>query len=571
MVTPLEVGTAAAGFVGLAMQSFNGCIQAYELIQTARYMDHDGDGIRSKLLWQQKRLMEWGNRIQIDSNPLSDKLDWDLAFNLLKEQNEHLTSAEKIKAKYKLDVREEEVDESQIQKNDAGQSTLGQLLARVEQTLPDKKIKRTITRTPTLRGLQWAAIGKKQASRIVDDISEINDRLYVMLDSKDREWTQMVQEALLRNLISTSETSSELQAVQQLLRPQKPNIDNRIVAAAELKCAISTVRDRIPMALKKRLELTCIKHRKLGPVGAAPLADSGTVLGIFQKEQVLIEWRITDKEDWTVLKPYMQDLAVLLTTMDRNFFAVLDFRGLVRDRINRFALVYDLSPFLEGGSSEVKVTSLRQLIRANYNASLTCRLAIALRLAEAVLQFHTAGWLHKGIRSDNIIFISDAGASAKVMLEGNAYLIGFEHARPDSEWGKSLTRLPNTSLEDDLYRHPLARGTARQSFTKLFDLYSLGCVLLELARWDKLTNIHPDYQDLDKVIHHAEANGNVVKLPSLENWGASTTEVSLVAHAAGQIFVDVVALCFVVDEDGKLSPPLERQQKIVNKLRSCHL
>jgi hypothetical protein len=53
-----------------------------------------------------------------------------------------------------------------------------------------------------------------------------------------------------------------------------------------------------------------------------------------------------------------------------------------------------------------------------------------------------------------------------------------------------------------------------------------------------------------------------VKLLSLEDWGASTTEVSLVAHAAGHVSADVVSLCFVVDEADKLSPPREGNRRL---------
>lgn len=569
MATGLEVGAAAAGFFSLAMQCFNGCIQAYELIRTARNMEHESDAVRSRLLWQERRLLDWRDRIETGPNMSKDKLDWGLVRSLLEEQCEHLTSAAKLRAKYKLNIDEEEIDMAQVENNDTDQSTLGKILARIEQRSPEKNNKPAFTMTATFRSVQWAAIGRTKAFRIIDDISEMNDRLHILLDSRDREWTKMVHEALLRRLISTSETAMELDVVQLLLQQQEPRIDSRIAAAAELKHYMSIVIDKKPNKSKPQLELTCIKNRKLRPLGKPLLADSGLVMASYRKEQVLIEWRSTDSEDWEIMKSPMQDLAALLTTMDREVFPVLPFKGLVRDKTNRFALVYELPPGMTDQYPELKVSSLHQIIREGYKVSLTCRLAIALRLAEALLQFHTAGWLHKGIRSENVIFVSPSSATAEELLEGDAYLVGFEHARPDSEMGKSLTRLPTTSLGADLYRHPKARGVDRQPFEKSFDIYALGCVLLELARCETLVDIHPDSGGLDEAIRSAEDSGRAMQLPSIEDWGSLPGEVSAVAYAAGKAFAEVVALCFNSDANQKRSSTLELQQEVVNKLRSC--
>jgi hypothetical protein len=125
-------------------------------------------------------------------------------------------------------------------------------------------------------------------------------------------------------------------------------------------------------------------------------SSSDTVAGA--KQALYISARLqfdTVENDWTALNSYVEDLTVLITTLNRDFIVVLDFKGLVRDGFNRFALVYDLSSMWEAESSKVNVTYLRQLICDGYKTSLTCRLAIALRLFEDVLQFCTAGWLHK--------------------------------------------------------------------------------------------------------------------------------------------------------------------------------
>ena len=67
------------------------------------------------------------------------------------------------------------------------------------------------------------------------------------------------------------------------------------------------------------------------------------------------------------------------------------------------------------------------------------------------------------------------------------YVAGYEYARA---WtAVELSDLPPSCPEIDLYRHPRAQGDARPSFQKAFDLYALGCVLLEIALWASLRDI----------------------------------------------------------------------------------
>jgi hypothetical protein len=71
-------------------------------------------------------------------------------------------------------------------------------------------------------------------------------------------------------------------------------------------------------------------------------------------------------------------------------------------------------------------------------------------------------------------------------------LSGFESARPEAE--SRWTEMAGRNTAHDLYRHPMLQQegfgwdssnseTARISFNKSFDVYSLGIVLLEIACW----------------------------------------------------------------------------------------
>ncbi|KAH7227280.1 hypothetical protein B0J15DRAFT_473354 [Fusarium solani] len=81
------------------------------------------------------------------------------------------------------------------------------------------------------------------------------------------------------------------------------------------------------------------------------------------------------------------------------------------------------------------------------------RFALALTLTRAIYQLHYLGWLHKG----------------------------YEFARPASQAGLSIP-MENTAGVA-VYHHPRYIDSGTAGYEPQFDLYSLGIVLIEIARW----------------------------------------------------------------------------------------
>ncbi|KAK4210139.1 hypothetical protein QBC37DRAFT_322655 [Rhypophila decipiens] len=121
--------------------------------------------------------------------------------------------------------------------------------------------------------------------------------------------------------------------------------------------------------------------------------------------------------------------------------------------------------------------------------ALEARLNLALTLAIALFQFHAVGWVHKSIRSENLIFFSDEGASLSDVI-GDPWLIGFEYAREETGFSEKANRGAMIAVDPstDLYRHPdIWNGEADKRpttrFDKQHDIYSLGVLLLEIGLW----------------------------------------------------------------------------------------
>lgn len=97
------------------------------------------------------------------------------------------------------------------------------------------------------------------------------------------------------------------------------------------------------------------------------------------------------------------------------------------------------------------------------------------------MYIHSINWLHKAIRSDNIVFYWDG---SRPNLE-QPILAGYEYARHDAH---DISERPDPNAAWDIYRWPSIQGEAPTAVhsQKIFDIYSLGLVLMEILSWKPL-------------------------------------------------------------------------------------
>jgi hypothetical protein len=143
----------------------------------------------------------------------------------------------------------------------------------------------------------------------------------------------------------------------------------------------------------------------------------------------------------------------------------------------RFGFVF--SKPLDVNPSTVPV-SLLELVKKSPKPSLTERVALAKIIANCIRYLHSVNWLHKGLRSQNIIFFPRSQTNKVDYTK--PYLSGFDYARP--EWREEMTEAPPANPEYDIYKHPRIHHAAdREGYRKSFDIYSLGIILMEIAEW----------------------------------------------------------------------------------------
>ncbi|KAH7146923.1 hypothetical protein B0J13DRAFT_664687 [Dactylonectria estremocensis] len=221
---------------------------------------------------------------------------------------------------------------------------------------------------------------------------------------------------------------------------------------------------------------------------------------MFRGRPVIVEYKpysasfIHDAPALDTLRKEIGEFAAALSYLDPSNTCILRCVGLFHEPEAdqcHFALVHDMPP----GTSE-KPTTFKSLLlatdsrgkRLKLKSSLNSRLSFAKKLATAVFFLHAVGWVHKDIRSHNILVMEraekgdDKGSGVPPSL-GSPYLINFGMAR-SNEAHTDPERQGSEMFELDIYSHYERQpGHGFLRYTMAHDVYSLGVVLLELGLW----------------------------------------------------------------------------------------
>jgi hypothetical protein len=514
MAAGLETVSAAFGIVSLAVQLFQGCVEGYKICHTAQKIGRDGDLLFTKLAVQRSRLEAWAHKAGLPYGPFK-RLHWDPIILILGQQQGLLRSAKEMQDRYRLSGNEQQTagqdvavqDEKLRGEQGAAVMDTSSLVERLRPLfIATRSVRQdeadSIQRSNGLvKRFTWALGGKEKLEKIVSEITSLNSQLVEYLNDADQAEFRHEVGTLFRALVSECSATEEVDVVRMAMPPDAPTA---ILAAARVK--------------KLRLKLNLARHggdKETAPKrsdelstpteGCKHFKSHRLVIGMetqyhgmrittYNTTVVMVEWR-TITANWDAVKEYLRDLAMLLSQASDSAFHSLPCAGYVdMQESGRFGFVYDITDFTTGAdASSVQTRSLFDLFAECPFVSIVDRMRIACDMAEAVLQLHTAGWLHKGICSENVRFVAAARSTARSIVGSSPYLVGYGYARPDTASAAVMTELPVTATDRDLYRHPNARGQARQNFQMRFDMYGLACVLTELALWKRLEDVLRKY------------------------------------------------------------------------------
>ena len=597
MATGIDVAASIGGLLSLAFEAFHGCVRAYQFFYRAQNIGNEGDMIRSRLRWEQYRTQDWAKRAGLEAGTPLETLNWLIVSTILRDLEAVLTKRDLLKMKYSFSFEKDisPSDGPQVEGSAVAPAKgLGKFIARLSPESLTASSPAILSKDSTSERLKWAITDRNKARVLTDHISELNDRLMYLLDSAEREAVDLATSSLLSDYISQSSLLDEVQEAQQLLASSAFKKHHVLAEVARLKSIrLCTGADKRadeqqpappqggpPSWMPKLRKLNRKKFESVSGDSSSPC--SRLEFARYDGRQVVVEWKMVPGSLWRGVQDQVQRLCLLLSGLiddasRENSFHCLGCIGyLPWEEKGRYGLLYELPQNTVGlDSSNWNYRCLRCLLSQLNRASLNDRHRIGLGLAQTMLRLHTAGWLHKGIRSENMFFfVPSEKAELSNVIRSPMYLLGYGYARTDDEEGADLTQYVNTPARLEIYKHPEYRGRQRRPFRKQFDMYGLGCVLLELAYWKPLVEIYPTFftKQIGTQISDADKNNKEIKLPSFNELAAKYPEsLPGTSHRAGTAFSKAITRCLYMpaaSADGA-ETSLETQKSVVDLLEQC--
>ena len=548
-------------------------VAAYSLLANARDIPAQFHYLRVRVKTEQHRLRNWALAANLteQSNSLSTTLQLNeaIAQEVLGTQETILTSFWKVSHRYSLMVDDTSPDPVS---GAEGEAEFQERFPHSKSSLEDRAMRcvEKVRRYPSR--IRWSAFDRERLEASISQLSALNDAMMSLLDSQQRHTFHQVQTDTFMELLRlnnkvdhlmqlfhansmqlsmaelspklqklhsmspvyNSENQEERQTLATLAQFKALNVTVNLDSGEEIMSKTSTITSEPPSLNVESCEI-------LGSVPSRFSTEEERSYGIYENAPVWVEWKyyepvlhIGGPDSYTEAR--ISKLYALLSNPEKPAqFHTPECIGYFNDDESkyRFGLVFrrpiDVSP-------NVVPSSLFDLMVSGEKPSLSARVRLAHTLAAAVQYLHSTDWLHKAIRSQNIVFftnLSDTNISAP-------YLCGFGLSRPAQN--TEMTEQPDSNPLYNLYRHPLAHSSividSNGGFKKAFDVYSLGIVLLELALWMPLYRVMGVD---DRNLRSSLRPGVTTKVR--EQLLRESRYLDMVKASAGDVFADVIKTC----------------------------
>ncbi|PYH94511.1 hypothetical protein BO71DRAFT_228390 [Aspergillus ellipticus CBS 707.79] len=503
---PVTAAGLALAVPGLAFQTFAGCVKGFMILSTAHNFGKDATFLRTILNVEEYRFVQWADAVGLTATDgqISPRINSSLAEELLVHLKDRLDSS-KLKQRYSLDLQ---LPEGEVQETNGSAGEGPQVPDVLAKAVSQERRAEIIERAKLIQShvnfpkrLRWAAIDKPKFQDLILDVRQIVDALWNLLEPiRLRELSQQVGQTLT----AVVDMSHDLEALKGL----QASFTGKAVSSPEdtiLSTAVSlkVLREQLPGETAGDSELVQLPpypgppnplNRSLLKRSPSTRGARGTFMAEYDGKPVLCETKLVNGRLKSKLRLRSENLVKLLSWSKSPSFLTLRCLGVLED-MDEFVFLYDYPP---GSNTSVSPRSLQDLLRDSKIKlpSATARLKLALEICNTLLTVHTSGWLHKNIRSENILFFTPSQPCDKSAALTQPYLTGFSFARADSP-----IEISDQASEDplsDIYRHPQALGEPSVSYAMCMDLYSLGTVLIEIAEWRPLKHIIKKHVDVGK-------------------------------------------------------------------------
>ena len=470
--------------------------------------------LRTRLRIEQSRCLHWGQEVGLVEDMLDEpskllQLNHNLVLDILQEIQRSFRSCLAITSKY---------DPYLAAQGPNSQMTVSPQI-RSTKNSPLQKVLALWERGGRLVGkVEWTMLRKDSFEELILRLIQYNDRIESFLDRSSLEDVREMQvQSNLMLLQMTDKVDSLRILVEAMQIDQGSNTDNSTSLSRSSTLVSRTVENDksfVSLATFKAHYLKITMEPNPQKSLLIPFETihfdgdpnyAGRQTAMLGQRPVWLEWRETadaflkQRRYLQQIDERVQTLASILSAADKptEFRSpkCIGYTKAEQEGKPRYALVHQNLDIGDGHTTEF--VSLRERIEARRGMpSLNKRIELATTIATSVLYLHAVNWVHKDIRSDNILFMRETDQSARL---SKPMLAGFEFSRPALP--EEVTVTHQYTLEQALYRHPdLLTGSADRS-NKSHDLYSLGLLLAEIALWTPIEDIAQVEVRRSKIIH----------------------------------------------------------------------
>ena len=503
MATPLDAAAGVAGLISLGIIAFQGCVQGFIILSTAHHLGKDADDLRSRIEWEHYRLFEWSRHAGVEGEGYANPaLNWSQIRDILCQLEVQLNDTTELKTRYGLCLED---DDSQSQLKHSLEDTTELSFLRKSLCLNPKfflassRIVHERNKKHPVRRLRWATIDKPKLEKLLGDVRQRIGCLWDILAFEDRLYIRESLSHLLRNGIASTRNGDDLSCLSELAL----DVESRVSVAGRMKRTKLELYPRAhDPAVSSTAKTSVSRAQILRPLKvrssllSSDAGSSGEEREIvsYAGEHVLLESKFLgpDKVAQKKLSIRAENLAILLSHVETASLYTLQCKGFIK-RNDYILLVFELPAStvpvaITTSSNRAYLTLSDVRLQQDYLPDLDTRLSWALKLAETVLQLHTAGWVHKSISPAHILFLKRQGQTESESRHfAGPYLSGFGYAREMSL--SAFSEEQRDMDKENAYRHALLQGSHKSPFRPRFDVYALGIVLIELGLWSSIRDV----------------------------------------------------------------------------------
>ncbi|KAM6509156.1 hypothetical protein FSOLCH5_012145 [Fusarium solani] len=487
--------------IAIAQIAFFAACKAVDAFGTALHYFDDAEALTVALEIERLRLQAWGANSGLAEGTLAPHLS--LASEVLLRELQVISrmfeDADKVRERYGVKIEGEESTSKAVSSfvarmrkslRTSGVKLYGGTPLAIDSAEPDDsetaRKNSGISRSMSSR-VRWAIRDKDQLKKLVTGLRDEIDLLNKLLTETQRRRFVNDYERIHVVVVGSAVDDKSLAMIREAVDVDRDGdtlakIDRKSLAGNEDR----SLRANVSQIAMKSLRLAqydipsdfATENRFL-----AARKDDPAMLCLFERKSFEPD---LDHNSKMMLWSRVQRLISLLALPQSSCFKVPQAVGYIHDPDHYcWWLVFQFPQKSKQAPGDFsKPLSLYNLLQPEYKPRppLEKRFRLASDISSTFHQLYSSSWMHKSIRSNNILFsYSSSGEGSSLDQLASPTICGFEYSRLETEAQTIDRSKSNSDPAVAMYRHPDYQGEAAQGYKVQYDIYSLGLVLLEIA------------------------------------------------------------------------------------------